>query len=515
MAVPVYVGEGAVAQGQAAVSPAWGTSPAHQADDIGILIVATANESVTLSTPAGFATLPAPIPLTSGAAAATDAIRLHLFWCRATSGAMASPTVADSGNHNVAKIVHFRGCITSGDPWNIITGDTRTASTAVAIPGGTTTVDDCLIAQFIATANDGANAFASPVNADLTNVTERVDSGGTQGNGSSIGLVTGEKVTAGTFGTTTFTLASSAVQARCSVALKPVAGTTYTPSGDDGATASDSGEASVGSVHSGTDGAVASDDAPAPVLGAAGPASDGAVAADDGEGLIAGVHTDADGAVAADDGEGAIARAHEDSDGVVASDSATGGLLQATEESEGAVASDEADAEISIGLEGADGATAADDAPAPTLLLAGDDSDGATASDSADAPVLAAVGEGSDGAVASDDAEAEVIPGGGPQIYEHTESDGVTVGDEATCTVRSSGKGRASKVPRGYSLYDHPELDPLAKPAPEPEPVPPTAPAKPKRAKGSPKGTPPAATPKPKAWTAEYVHMLVRLAESE
>jgi hypothetical protein len=227
VALPTYVGEGAVAGGQAAVSPAWPTTPAHQADDIGILMVETANETVSLSTPAGFTSLPAPNPQGTGTAAGLTATRLHLFWKRATSASEATPTVADSGNHNCAKIVVFRGCILTGDPWDIIAGDTGASSTSVAVPGGTTTVIDCLIAAFFTTANDGTNAFAGGTNADLANVAERVDSGTTQGNGGSIGLITGEKATAGTFGTTTTTVAAAAVQARIMVALKPPAATVF------------------------------------------------------------------------------------------------------------------------------------------------------------------------------------------------------------------------------------------------------------------------------------------------
>ena len=114
-----------------AITPAW---PTHQVNDIALLVVETANQAVTLSTPAGFVEV-TNSPQGTGTAAGTAATRLAVYWKRAASSAESAPTVDNSGDHQIARIITFRGVTTSGNPWDVTAGNVAsTASTSVSIP---------------------------------------------------------------------------------------------------------------------------------------------------------------------------------------------------------------------------------------------------------------------------------------------------------------------------------------------------------------------------------------------
>jgi hypothetical protein len=132
-AAPVFQAAGTAVSGTGSVTPAW---PAHAVGDVALLFVESAGgEAATLSTPAGFAAV-ANSPQSTGAG--TAGTRLTVFWARATSTAMASPTVADPGNHVYARILTYRGVIgyraTMGRYWQAL-GE---ASTTVTVTGVTT-----------------------------------------------------------------------------------------------------------------------------------------------------------------------------------------------------------------------------------------------------------------------------------------------------------------------------------------------------------------------------------------
>lgn len=218
-APPTFQAAGAVVSGQNAVSPAW---PAHAIDDIALLLVQTANQAVTLSTPAGFVQV-ASSPQGTGTAGGTSATRLTVFWARATSTTMATPTVADSGNNQVAQIITFRGVFGTGNPWDVTAGNVLTpASTAFSIPGATTTVANTLVVAMVANATDTTTAQTSGwTNANLSGLTEIADANRSSGNGGGFGAAAGVKATAGAYGNTTGSLATSSVQGRISIALRP------------------------------------------------------------------------------------------------------------------------------------------------------------------------------------------------------------------------------------------------------------------------------------------------------
>jgi hypothetical protein len=222
-AAPTYQAVGPLVGGTGAQTVVW---PTHQSGDVALLLIETANQAATpmLSTPAGFVEV-TNSPQGTGTAGGTAATRLAVYWKRATTSAEASPRVADSGDHQVAIIITFRGVIASGNPWDVTAGNVAaTASTSVLIPGATTTVANTLVVAIVCNGTDTSTAQTSGwTNANLvpTSLTERADGGSFAGNGGGFGVATGVKETAGAYGATTATLATSSVQGRMSIALKP------------------------------------------------------------------------------------------------------------------------------------------------------------------------------------------------------------------------------------------------------------------------------------------------------
>lgn len=199
------------------VSPAW---PAHQINDIALLFVETAEgRDVTLTTPAGFAEVPGS-PQATGSG--TSGTRLTVYWARATSTSMPTPTLS-AANHIYARILTYRGVITSGNPWDVTGGGVKTASTnTVTVSGVTTTADDTLIVQAVAHDRDNASAhFSNQTNANLTGITERTDGGTAGGNGGGFAVWDGVKATAGPTGNTTASITNNVVNAFLTLALKP------------------------------------------------------------------------------------------------------------------------------------------------------------------------------------------------------------------------------------------------------------------------------------------------------
>jgi MSHA biogenesis protein MshQ len=224
---PAYQAAGTAVSNATSVSPAW---PAHATNDVALLFVESgAGEVVNLSVPAGFAPVlnspqaaGSPPPVTTGT-------RLTVFWARATSAAMAAPTVtvpAIGNSHIYARIITYRGAATAGDPWDVTGGGVKAvASTAVSVTGITTTVADTLIVQAVARDIDSTAAFFSAqANAALTGIAERSDAGTTTGQGGGFAVWDGYKGSASATGNTTATVTNS-INAFLSVALKPQAAT--------------------------------------------------------------------------------------------------------------------------------------------------------------------------------------------------------------------------------------------------------------------------------------------------
>lgn len=214
---PTFQAIGASVTGVGTVSPVW---PAHQADDIGLLICESAGtQAVTLATPNGFAAVTNGAQTTGTIAAGTT---ITVFWARATSAAMAAPTTNDPGDHIYCRIATYRNVTTTGNPWEVTVGGVKAgASTAVTVTGVTTTVENTLIVQAVSDDIDNAGAqFSAQTNANLTGLTERGDAGTTSGNGGGFAVWDGTWATAGATGNTTATVGNS-VNAFVTIALLP------------------------------------------------------------------------------------------------------------------------------------------------------------------------------------------------------------------------------------------------------------------------------------------------------
>lgn len=191
-----------------------------EVDDILVLLAETANQAVT---PISGWTDITNSPQSTGTTGGSTSTRLTALWKRATAYELSTATATTPAEHIGAVMLAFRGCPSTGDPFNVTAGTVEANNdTSVAIPGATTTVDECLVVAAVAHYRDIATAqFSGWTNADLGSVTEIVDAGTTQGNGGGIGVATGTKASAGAYGDTTATCALTSNYAMLSFALAP------------------------------------------------------------------------------------------------------------------------------------------------------------------------------------------------------------------------------------------------------------------------------------------------------
>lgn len=221
-AMPAFGAAGTGASGTGALSPAW---PAHSTNDIGLLFVASvlavSDPGVpTLSVPAGFSLVASQLSVFGGGA---QNVRFTIFACRATSGAMGAPTVADSYDIGFAQVSTYTGCSTSGSAVDVVDAigagfHNDAYDVAVTVAGATTTNVRRLAVVAFGGYSIGATSAPALTNADLANITERYDA---VSDGMYITHSTGEKATAGAFGNTTTTLTGNCVMAGFGLALKP------------------------------------------------------------------------------------------------------------------------------------------------------------------------------------------------------------------------------------------------------------------------------------------------------
>lgn len=199
-----FVSAGALAAGGGALAVAWGAG--HVAGDLGVLTVATANE--TFATPSGW-TLAAEAGV---GAIGTTGVRIRVFWRFATSGAEASASVADSGQHQIANIVVYRGVFAVEAAAALASADVDSAT--VTAPSVTTLGVDRMLVTCWASATNGSTigSYSAPI------ANERFESGFT---GSTISIADGVQAAAGASGTVTATLSIAARSCAVTLALAP------------------------------------------------------------------------------------------------------------------------------------------------------------------------------------------------------------------------------------------------------------------------------------------------------
>jgi MSHA biogenesis protein MshQ len=214
---PTVVAVGAVASSASAITPAFPASIV--ADDI--LVTVAECEGVT--TPGAY-TLPSGWAHVTGSPVQEGTnTRLWVIW-RRYDGVFTAPSLGDAGDHNVGRMIAIRGCPTAGNPWDIVASAVEaTSDTSATWPGVTTTVDDCLILEIIATGADVSTAQVGALtNATYTSIVEQMDNWVITGNGGGIGMVSATKATAGATGQSTATLTTASSKALMTLAMRPV-----------------------------------------------------------------------------------------------------------------------------------------------------------------------------------------------------------------------------------------------------------------------------------------------------
>lgn len=194
-----------------------GSIPSRHADtrdgDIELVIIESAAAQPAVISTSGWSQV-------SGSPQQASDTTLSVWWHRFATGD-GLPQITDSGDHQVGYLFAFRGC-THGPIHAAFGGIDNTADTSADIPGGTTTLPNCLIVAICTSGrdlNDNTN-FSAWTNADLLGVQEQFDRTSAIGGGGGFGFATGVKRFPGTYGTTAVTLATSQAKAMMSIALR-------------------------------------------------------------------------------------------------------------------------------------------------------------------------------------------------------------------------------------------------------------------------------------------------------
>jgi hypothetical protein len=196
-----------------------------QTNDILLMFLETANQAISINNQNGGTwTQVTGSPQGTGIAGGTNGTRLTVFWSR-YNGSQGAPTITDSGDHQIGRIMAIRGATASGDPCDVTAGGVEdTADTSGSITGATTTVANTLVVVAVATSLPDAVSsakFSGWTNANLSSLTERIDFTSTPGNGGGLATATGVKATAGAYGATAVTLVNAAHKGLMSIAIKP------------------------------------------------------------------------------------------------------------------------------------------------------------------------------------------------------------------------------------------------------------------------------------------------------
>ena len=220
--IPTFVAAGAVASGTGAITPALPSGIAT--NDILLLFLNTSDQSISISNQNGGTWAQVGTMQGTGIGGSSGSVGLTVYWSR-YNGTQGAPTTSDSGDHQIGRMIAVRGATTSGNPWDVTgSGVDATASTTATIPGATTTVANTLVVVAAAVGlpnSTGTANFSAWTNANLSSVTERTDNTQAVGVGGGLGVATGGKATAGAYGNTTVTLATSAKKGMMSIAIKP------------------------------------------------------------------------------------------------------------------------------------------------------------------------------------------------------------------------------------------------------------------------------------------------------
>lgn len=207
MAAPVFIANGSgitITTVDGAVG-----FPAHQVNDLAILRVKSPNEAVVLTVPSGFTHLGTALGTGTPGAAGSAMLEIYYRFCETSTET--SPTVAAlaSTKQQFAWISIYRGAYI-GNPPKIGSRGVGTG-TSVSMTGGVTTTANTRVLMTIADGIDVSGGRASAqANASLTGIVENFDNGSNTDIGGGLSSASGTKAVAGSYGTSTATLTSSA-----------------------------------------------------------------------------------------------------------------------------------------------------------------------------------------------------------------------------------------------------------------------------------------------------------------
>ena len=221
-ALPTVVTAGTVASGTGDITP--GLPGSWAKNDILVLAVENNASDPAPAVPDGYVHIKASPVTTTGT-------RLSAFWKRATA-VESAPTVADTGDHQLARMIGVRGCPTDGFPWeNTVASVEAVSDTSGSATGFTTTQTNELVMILAASDFDpGADdtvGYSALTNAALGSLTEQTDNRAAAGNGGTLMIATGTKAIAGAIGNTTYTLANAGNKAHLVIGFTPT--TSYGP----------------------------------------------------------------------------------------------------------------------------------------------------------------------------------------------------------------------------------------------------------------------------------------------
>lgn len=237
--IPTVIGTAAPASSAAAFNLNFTTSGRLAGHRL-FIIVMTANQSI--ATPSGFTpVLPDSGTPSRGTAGAAGGVATYVF-TKISVGTEGNISIPDSGDIQMAA-----GLVVAGDlgfPTAIgeSVGGNAASATSCSFTGPATTKPDALVIGFVCIDRDASGSFWSgQANANLANVTERIDRATATGTGGGVMVFTGEKATAGAVGNSTGTQSTASAYTWITLALY-----TDVPAGDVYAVGSDADDVSRG-----------------------------------------------------------------------------------------------------------------------------------------------------------------------------------------------------------------------------------------------------------------------------
>ena len=214
MAAPTWVASTGSQSSTSITSDSNYSAASTQLDDI-IIQQATFSGTSADGTPPGDWTVASNI-------AHSSTQRKITIWKRAAANE-ATPVWSAISGSRFFQTSKYRGCVTTGTPYETLIADSKASSTAVSVALGNTTYSDVLWAFMMVNFSGGTVATWTDVN--LASLTERYD----VASGSlTPKTVTGTLVTAGDGGTITATLSSAGVQVWTAFSLLSTTSTSST-----------------------------------------------------------------------------------------------------------------------------------------------------------------------------------------------------------------------------------------------------------------------------------------------